>query len=276
MAGDRARARLAGSRFANVRWVDETGSTNADALALAADGGAEGIVVVADHQRAGRGRHGRTWSAPAGSSLLASVLLRPPAAVAGSVTIAVGVALAEAIDHVAGVGVRLKWPNDLVWPGDGSEPDRKVAGVLAEAEWPAGSNIAAGWREPGPSERVVVVVGTGVNVNWEGDPPDGGISLNSLTGQIIETEDLLASYLLRLDGLYSHLTRTLDPGPLVERGRTLSATLGRRVRVDLPTEEVEGTAVDLLPDGRLVVDLGSGSRRVVATGDVVHLRPQPG
>ena len=89
--GARARAALAGTRFADVRWVATTGSTNADALALARDGAPEGIVVVADHQRAGRGRRDRTWVAPPGGSLLLSVLLRPPARLAGAVTMAAAV-----------------------------------------------------------------------------------------------------------------------------------------------------------------------------------------
>src|SRR3954452_9704987 len=135
--GDPARRALAGTRFGDVRWVDETGSTNADALALARQGAPEGIVLVADHQTAGRGRQGRTWEAPAGASLLTTILLRPPAAVAGLVTMAVALAASDAVADVAGFEPRLKWPNDLVWPGDGSAPARKLAGILAEADWPA-------------------------------------------------------------------------------------------------------------------------------------------
>ena len=79
--GEGARKALSGTRFADVRWVSETGSTNADILSLARDGEPEGIVCVADHQTAGRGRHGREWTAPVAASLLCTVLLRPPAAV---------------------------------------------------------------------------------------------------------------------------------------------------------------------------------------------------
>src|SRR5699024_2429841 len=81
-----ARNALRTSRFADVRWVESTGSTNADVLDLARAGEPEGIVLVADHQEAGRGRRGRSWQAPPGRSLMTSVLLRPPAAVAGLVT----------------------------------------------------------------------------------------------------------------------------------------------------------------------------------------------
>ena len=118
-------AALAGTRFADVRWVGETGSTNTDALALARDGAPEGVVLVADHQTAGRGRLGRTWEAPPGASLLVSVLLRPPAAVADAVTMAAGVAMAEAVAEVAGVDARLKWPNDLVVAVDGDRPQAR-------------------------------------------------------------------------------------------------------------------------------------------------------
>jgi BirA family biotin operon repressor/biotin-[acetyl-CoA-carboxylase] ligase len=235
-------------------------------------------VLVTDHQTAGKGRMGRTWSAPPGSSLLVSVLLRPPAAVAGVVTMAAAVALAEAVADVAGVAARVKWPNDLVWPGDGSAVDRKLAGILAEAAWPPGSNIAAGWREPPPSERVVVVVGSGVNVNWPDTFPvelsEAAIALNHLARRDVEREAMLAAYLRRLDALYGSLVETLEPDVVLMPWRTLSATLGRRVRVDLGSEVIEGAAVDVTAQGRLVLETSEGTRRILATGDVVHLRPQ--
>ena len=160
--GGRARSALAagpGARFADVRWVAETGSTNADALELARQGEPEGIVLVADHQTAGRGRAGRTWTAPPGAGLLLSVLLRPPAAVDGpDARWRWRVAAAAAVESVAGFAPRLKWPNDLVWPGDGSAPDRKLAGILAEADWPAGVRdlrrlVAAGAGRAGRGRR---------------------------------------------------------------------------------------------------------------------------
>src|SRR5688572_31554113 len=112
--GGRARSELgagAGARFADVRWVAETGSTNADAMELARRGEPEGIVLVADHQTAGRGRAGRTWTAPPGAGLLVSILLRPPAAVLDLTTMAVAVAAAAAVESVACFAPRLKWPN---------------------------------------------------------------------------------------------------------------------------------------------------------------------
>jgi BirA family biotin operon repressor/biotin-[acetyl-CoA-carboxylase] ligase len=267
--GDLAKRALAGTRFRDVRWVESTGSTNADLLALARDGAPGGITLVADHQTAGRGRQGRTWTAPPGASLLASILLRPTAALAPSVTMAVAVAAAEAVEALAGFVPRLKWPNDLVWPGDGSAPDRKLAGILAEADWPARSPISGGWSEPPPDERVVVVVGIGLNVQWPRPLPDElaeiAVAINHISAQEVDREQLLITLLQRLDRWYT-------APDLFDRWRELSATLGRRVRIDLGPDDVVGTAVDVDERGHLIVETLDGERRSFAVGDVVHLR----
>jgi len=276
MPGDRARTLLAGTRFGAVEWVSETGSTNADALARGYDGAPEGLVLVADHQTAGRGRRGRTWDAPPGASLLLTVLLRPPTSVLGATTMATAVALAEAIEAVAGFAPGLKWPNDLVWPGDGSAPDRKLAGILAEAEWPVGSDIASGYRPPGPEEKAVVAVGVGLNVNWPSDRPaelaELAVSINDVVGHEVEREELLAAFLARLDHHYADLLARRAGSEVFAAWRARSATLGRRVRVDLGADDIVGTAVDVSPEGHLVVELLEGGRRTFAVGDVVHLR----
>ena len=277
--GRRARSVLAdgpGRRFADVRWVADTGSTNADAMELVRQGEPEGIVLVADHQTAGRGRAGRTWTAPPGSGLLLTILLRPPAAVMDLTTVAVAVAAAEAVAAVAGFAPRLKWPNDLVWPGDDSGPDRKLAGILAEAEWPAGAEVTAGWREPAAHERGVVVVGIGINVAWPDDLPDElaeiAVACNHIVPNPVDREDLLIALLTALAPRYEALVAG-DRAGLLDAWRARSATLGRQVRVDLGSGDVEGTAVDLTDRGHLVVETGSGERRTFAVGDVVHLRP---
>jgi BirA family transcriptional regulator, biotin operon repressor / biotin---[acetyl-CoA-carboxylase] ligase len=278
-AGERARAALAGERFADVRWVGETGSTNADALALARAGAPEGIVVVADHQTAGRGRRDRAWAAPPGGSLLVSVLLRPRAPVAGAVTMAAAVAMAAAVEDVAGIAAGVKWPNDLVVATAGG--DRKLAGILAEADWPAGATISGGYRPPAPYERVVVVVGVGVNVAWpaevSGDPDLAAVAETatalSWLGADVDRVDLLVAFLRGLAARYDDLAAG-GPDALVAEWRRRSATLGRRVRVDLGADDLEGMAVDVTPEGHLIVETDTGERRTVAVGDVVHLRPQ--
>lgn len=264
----------------DVRWVAETGSTNTDAMALARDGAPEGVVVVADHQTAGRGRLGRTWEAPPGASLLVSVLLRPPAAVLDAVTPAAGVAMAEAVAEVAGVDARIKWPNDLVVDvGDGVE--RKLAGMLAEADWPAGSSASGGYARPDAQQRVAVVVGVGVNVDWPADVPaelaDVLTACNHVTGRAPDRRALLSAFLERLGTSYRRLVEHPDDRAwLLDAYRARSATLGRPVRVDTGSAEVEGTAVDVDADGRLLVEVAGGGRRTIAVGDIVHLRHHPG
>jgi BirA family transcriptional regulator, biotin operon repressor / biotin---[acetyl-CoA-carboxylase] ligase len=273
--GDRARAALAGSHFADVRWVASTGSTNADVMALARDGAAEGVVVVADHQTTGRGRRDRTWLAPPGGSLLLSVLLRPPSRVASATTMATAVALAEAVEEVAGISPGLKWPNDLVVAGEDGE--RKLAGILAEADWPASATISAGWKAPSAHERAVVVVGVGINVSWpEGDETvrdvaDTAVALNWVTPERVDRVDLLVAFLRRLDRSYGELV-SQGPETVMGEWRHRSVTLGRRVRVDLGTDDVDGTAVDVTAEGHLVVETPGGRRRTLAVGDVIHLR----
>lgn len=179
-----------------------------------------GSVVVADHQTGGRGRLGRRWEAPPGSSLLASFVLpmRPLA------TIAAGVAAAAA----CGERTRLKWPNDLLLEG------RKLGGVLAEAH----------------GDRCVV--GVGINLHWA---PPGAAQLDA------DRDELL-------DSLYAGLGEwfAASEEDVLAAWRRRADTLGRRVRVELPSETFEGVALDIAPDGALIVD-----GRSVTVGDVVHL-----
>ncbi|MGQ0616928.1 MAG: biotin--[acetyl-CoA-carboxylase] ligase [Acidimicrobiia bacterium] len=275
MPGDLARRRLIGSRFADVRWVPETGSTNVDAMVLARDGEPEGIVIVADHQRDGRGRGARRWESAPRQALLASVLLRPPAGVAPLCTMALAVAAAAATEDCAGVVPGLKWPNDLVWPGDGSGPDRKLAGILAEADWPARSAMSGGWSPAPAWERMVVVAGIGFNLHTFGLPPEvteGAVALDELTPAPVDAEALLISLLGHLEARYQALVSSGDPLPLLSEWRARSATIGRRVRVDLGRHDVEGTAVDVTEAGHLVVRTLEGALRTLAVGDVIHLR----
>src|SRR5262249_25693334 len=119
-----------GGLWTDLRIVDETASTNADAAAAAREGAPQGLVIVAERQTAGRGRLGRQWESPARAGLAVSILLRPdvPPARLGWLPLLAGVALAESVRHVARVDAYLKWPNDLLLKGD-----RKTAGILAEA-----------------------------------------------------------------------------------------------------------------------------------------------
>jgi BirA family transcriptional regulator, biotin operon repressor / biotin---[acetyl-CoA-carboxylase] ligase len=220
-----------------VEHVVATGSTNDDLLA-SADERPDRTVLAADYQHAGRGRRERVWTAMPGKNLLASILFHEVPAEAIELPRRVSVAAVDACRRFATGTVALKWPNDVLLD------DRKLAGVLAQ-------------RTP----RGSVVVGIGVNVGWA---PDGASRL----GPDVAPLDLLAEILTA----YDHLPRSSHE--LRDRYRGELATLGRRVRVELPDGELFGVATDLAYDGRLVVvdDAGTGHR--LSVGDVVHLRVQ--
>lgn len=241
-----ARLALAGTRFTDVRDVAEVGSTNREVAALARRGAPAGLVLVADHQTGGRGRRGRAWDAPPGSSLLVSVLLRPPPGGAHRAAMATGLAAVEACAEVAGVAVSLKWPNDLV------VGPAKLGGILAE--------VVVGAAGP------AVAVGLGLNVAWEVPLPPGGVDLRRLSGRDVSRAALLVAFLRALED------RCRQPAGDVMAGyRARCSTLGRPVRVELAGEVVTGTATSIDDGGLLVVDC-AGGRRTVAAGDVVHLR----
>ena len=205
----------------------------------------EGAVAVTEHQTAGRGREGRGWDDAPGRSLLMSVLLRPPSGLpAQQLSLVAGLAVAEAIDAVAGTTAQLKWPNDVLLDG------RKVAGVLLE------------------STEGEVICGIGVNVAQTADelPGDARIppgSLRTATGREHDRATLLAEVLERLQRRYDEW---LDLGlalfvPDIERRdalRGLAVTVGG----------VSGTAAGIAADGRLRIRAEDGTETLVASGEV--------
>jgi BirA family transcriptional regulator, biotin operon repressor / biotin---[acetyl-CoA-carboxylase] ligase len=238
-------------------------TTMARAAELAAAGAPEGATVVAEEQTQGRGRLGRAWVAPPGSSLLLSVVLRPPLA-RESVWLTVaaaGVALAEAVDAVAPgpAPAGLKWPNDLELGG------RKAAGLLAEAHL-EGDRLAG------------VLLGMGVNVGQgAGDfPPEvaeRATSVGLAAGAPVDRAGLLAAWAGRFLAGYAELCAG-RPGAVLAAYRERLVTVGRRVRADrVGAGPVVGTAVDLTPTGGLVVQTAAGARVEIMAGDVQHLRP---
>ncbi|MGH3801780.1 MAG: biotin--[acetyl-CoA-carboxylase] ligase, partial [Pseudonocardiaceae bacterium] len=250
--------------YAELNVVATVPSTNT-ALAVAARAGApDRTVLVAEHQTAGRGRGARSWVAPARSGLMLSVLLRPtevPQARWGWLPLLVGVALCRTVSSLAELPVALKWPNDLLL-GAGR---RKAAGILAEAVPPSPNNSSA------------VVVGIGLNVTLRPDelPVPDATSLAIEQAACIDRAPLLLSLLRTLDSAVrqwcEHQGDPLATG-LGEVYRQRCVTLGEQVRVELPGQSMlTGTAVDVDTEGRLVV-LSGGQRRVLAAGDVTHVR----
>ena len=280
MRADEVRERMAGTVFGSVRFVGTTGSTNADLLAEARAGAPEGLVLVADHQTAGRGRHGRSWVAPPGAALLASVLLRPRAGSAALTLLspAVGLAVRDACAD-AGADVQLKWPNDVIArvPGEAGAPDEaKLAGVLAESDVTSGGTAAvvAGFGVNLLSQHALSAAVAAQAGETERDfAPLPPTALDALAVVPSSRDELLVSVLVRLDAWYRCLRDPAGQRDLLDELRRHSATLGRQVRVLTPGGIVAGRAADLTADGHLVVVTDAGPVTVTA-GDCHHLRLQ--
>src|SRR5882757_1075537 len=241
------------TRWRRLDVVEQTGSTNADLVARAASGGdVAGAVLIAEHQTAGRGRLGRTWTATPRAQISMSVgvsVVDVPVAAWGWLSLATGVAVVDAITplvEVTGVRAGLKWPNDVLVGGG------KVAGILAEVA------------------RPVVVVGLGLNVNQAPEGVDGATSLHDLGVAAPDRQSLICALLRELDTRIAQW-RAADP-QLAADYRARSLTIGTRVRAQLPGDrEVVGTAQSVDDHGRLCIQT-DGDAVVVSAGDVVHLR----
>ena len=226
--------------------LDKVGSTNAEALRLAAGGAPSGTVVWAREQREGRGRRGRRWESPPGN-LYCTVLLRPDVAPAasGQLSLVAAVALAEALAALApGAAVHLKWPNDVLLRGS------KIAGILIEA-----------------GEDGAVAVGTGVNV--AGAPPGAAFLQEVAAG--VTPESVLAAYAATLE---EWLARWRADGFAPVRAAWIgrASGLGRPIEVRLAAETLHGTFAELDESGALVL-AGAGGTRHISAGDVFLLSP---
>jgi BirA family biotin operon repressor/biotin-[acetyl-CoA-carboxylase] ligase len=243
---------MAARRLGAIRHdLAEVESTQTVARALADAGAPEGTLVVADHQRAGRGRQGRPWLDRPGESVLLSLLLRPPIPPSDvpQLGLLAAVAVAEAVAEQTGLAPDIKWPNDLLLAG------RKCAGILAEAAWD-GTGVTR------------VILGIGVNVNQREFPADlagRATSLRLALGRPVDRGALLETMLARLEDWYD---RYLDRGfePVRQEWCRRAVTLGRPVA----SGAVRGVAVGLEPDGALLVREPSGRSHRVVAGEVLH------
>ncbi len=249
-----------GSLWREVEVVEESPSTNATLAGRARVGEAEGLVLVTEHQTAGRGRLDRVWVTPPQAALTFSFLLAPdrvPTERWPWLPLLVGIAVSEAVRAVTGVECELKWPNDVL------VGEKKVAGILVERiERPAGA---------------AAVVGIGLNVTTARDelPVPNATSLLLEGAGTTDRSVILREVLRSFEALYGQWVA--DEGD-AKRGLLDSyvrrcATIGRQVSVDLPTgERVVGEASGVDADGRLAVTTAAGVR-VLGAGDVVHVRP---
>ncbi|MEO8480946.1 MAG: biotin--[acetyl-CoA-carboxylase] ligase [Acidobacteriota bacterium] len=255
-----ARAETALGPYAALRYCAEIGSTNDAAMGLALAGAPEGTSVLADRQTTGRGRRGHSWFSPPESGIYLSVIVRPrlPADVLPVLTLAAGVAVAEAIREVTGLVVELKWPNDVVI----GRPWRKLAGVLCEGA-SAGATIEA------------VVVGIGLNVLATSYPPalaSVASSLETELGRPVDRAPMVVALLGRLRAIMGHLRR--DGRESIgaawrDFGRTGFAAA--RVRWRDASGDRHGRPLDIDIDGALLVDVRGRVERVIA-GDVMWER----
>jgi BirA family transcriptional regulator, biotin operon repressor / biotin---[acetyl-CoA-carboxylase] ligase len=254
----------------------QVGSTNDLIREAGREGASEGLVILAEEQVRGRGRLGRTWTAPPGSSILCSVLLRPcfPPQQGFYLTIAASLAILRAIrkltmddgrwtvgggDQITGTNSaiqnpksKIKWPNDVLLNG------RKVAGVLCESELNG-------------SEWAFAVVGFGINVNMPGEKfgelRARATSLSAELGHEIDRAALLAQVLEELEACYLAL-QDGQVQPTFQAWADALETLGKRVTVSEPGGTITGMAMRVDSDGALIVKTDSGTERRVLAGDV--------
>lgn len=239
--------------FTRLEWHADVASTNDIGLARAARGAPHGTVILADMQRAGRGRQGRTWFSPPGAGLYLSTIIRRDAwgDALSLVTLAAGVAVARGLGAATGLALELKWPNDVVI----GRPWRKVAGILTESA-SIGARIDA------------VVVGIGINVHRTAFPPD---LIDRATALELETDRPVerAACVVEVLAALSEIVRTLRSG---DRAGVLNAwrqfgrpgLAGARVRWTDAQGERAGVARDLDDTGALVVDVDGIAARVVS------------
>jgi BirA family biotin operon repressor/biotin-[acetyl-CoA-carboxylase] ligase len=231
----------------------EVGSTNDLAREWAAQGAAQGAVIVAEEQNSGRGRFGRAWFAPAGSALLMSVILRPslsPAALA-RITMLAAVSVAETIESLLSHqthAVRLKWPNDVHVAG------KKVCGILPEAAWMGNA-----------AEFVVLGIGLNVRIDFAGSPVEAtAISLEPLAYQPVDRAELLAILLSRID---SWLPKLHAP-TLWHAWRNRLSTLGQQITAIGASGSISGEAVDVDEAGALILRQADSTITRVVAGEV--------
>jgi BirA family biotin operon repressor/biotin-[acetyl-CoA-carboxylase] ligase len=229
-----------------VLWYADVSSTNDLASRLAERGAPEGSVVAANAQHAGRGRYGRTWASPPDAGLYVSTVLRPASHIASLVTIAAGVAVAEAIQTATGLVTRVKWPNDVF------VDERKLAGVLAEGA--VGTNR-------------YVILGIGINVMPAAYPPDVAARATSLEGELGRGVDrglLLAEVLGSLAERYRQL-QTGYAAAVTNAWRARAAqTFGRAVQWESGDATFEGVAENIDETGALIVRTRTGIERVIS------------
>lgn len=238
----------------NVFYYPETDSTNLRIRQLGDEGAPHGTLAVADMQTAGRGRRGRIWESPAGSSIYMSLLLRPDLlpGTAPALTLVMACSVAEGIMDCEDVKVQIKWPNDVIING------KKLVGILTEM-----------------SSQVDyidhVAIGVGINVNMTGFPEnirETATSLRIETGHKVKRAPLIAAVMKRFEENYEIFLQTGDMSGLAEKYSRMLVNIGREVLVIGAKEPYKAYALGIDRDGELLVRREDGAEEKVYAGEV--------
>lgn len=232
--------------------LEETGSTNDVALALAREGAPHGTVVLALAQTSGRGRMGRTWSNRHGDSLCLSLLLRPgtPMKEAGLLTFHAGLAAHCALSAMTGLPLHIKWPNDILWE------NRKLCGILTESA-----------AKDGRADCVVVGFGCNLNQNEEHFPLEirqRAISLAQLTGRTWDIAETAAAIVAEMARVLARNWEEVLPD-----WKLRCASLGKNVRVATGGEVLDAVLLDVDPEGALLLKTADTPLRRIHSAEIL-------
>lgn len=237
-----------------VHYFEELGSTNIQAKLEAERGAAEGTLVAADMQTAGRGRRGRSWNSPAGTNVYFTLILKPSFAPdkASMVTLVMALAVAEGICGTCGLTAEIKWPNDVVANG------KKVCGILTEMS-----------AEHGAVRHIVI--GVGVNVGLQEFPPEiaeTAASLQAECGREVSRTDLLVNIMKSFEKYYESFRQNENLSGILSKYNSLLVNRNREVRVLDPKGEFRGIARGIDGGGRLLVECEDGGIEEIYAGEV--------
>ena len=244
----------------NLEYYDEIDSTNNRAKALGEAGGADGTLFVAETQTAGKGRRGRCWQSPAGSSISMSILLRPVMnpSDAPMLTLVMAYAATKALREKTELDIGIKWPNDLVVSG------KKISGILTEMS-----------AEIDYINHVVI--GIGINVNMESFPEDIAKTATSLrieAGKEFRRFELIAAIVEHFEKAYEAVCEAGSLEPIMEDYNRLLVNCGRRVRVLEPEHEYDALALGTGESvGQVASQTMQGIQVINAVCDLPVLRP---
>lgn len=246
----------------SIHYCESVDSTNNVAKRLAEEGCENGLVVVSEEQKGGKGRLSRGWFSPFACGDWFSVVLKPPflPQEASKCTLLAAVAVVKAVNKYKGVNAAIKWPNDILLSG------KKLVGILTEMSAEFG-------------KINYIVIGTGINVNVPksivpDDIKDCAVSVADAAEEPVSRVQILADVLFNIEELYEQVLQN-GFAPILEEWRKYSCTLGQQVKVIAPDETYCGLAVDIDEDGLLIVKKENGETEKVIAGDV-SIRPAAG